>query len=405
MSLAVAILQAACAPNDPPAPAGVVAHVPIDAAEVWSSAAHDHAEDEVAWWTCSMHPSVHEAEAGTCPICAMDLTPVTRGELESGSVRIDAIRRQRYGVRVGAVERRSLTRSIRAVGAVRWDTSLLRDVTTRTEAWIERLHVAEVGASVRRGQPLVTLYSPELYASQAELLMVRGTPLEGAARERLRLWGLLPAQIDAVLSSGAASETVTLYSPLDGTALAVDAVEGARVVVGGRLFRLAGLDRVWVEAEVYEEDLPLLDEGLAARVTLPSQPGRALEATLDRVLPWLDPTTRRGRVRLVVDNPDGALLPEMLADVALEVPLGEVVALPAEAVIYTGVRRIVFVDVGDDFLTPRDVHLGRRAGDWFEVLDGLAPGERVVTSGNFLVAAESRIRAAETYWGADHDAR
>ena len=373
-------------------------------AETWGPVTdHTHDGDDIAYWTCSMHPSVKEAGPGTCPICSMDLTPVTEEELRSGAVLIDAVRRQRYGVRTAPAERRALVAEVRATGSVRWDESRLADVTLRAGAWVEALHVHEPGAEVRRGAPLATLYSPALYAAQRELLATRGTALEGATRERLRLFGLQPAQIEAVLSSGVASDTVELLAPISGVVVDKDVVEGAHLAAGSRLFRLAGLQTVWVEAEVYEDDLDLVYTGMHAALQPVGSP--ALSGTVEGVEPWVEPTTRRATVRVVVANPDGALTPGRYVDMTLRSDLGEVLAVPAEAVIYTGRRRIVFVDEGDERLVPRDVELGRRAGDWFEVSDGLEAGQLVVSSGNFVVAAESRIRAAETYWGADHGAR
>lgn len=371
-------------------------------------APHDHGEgigddDEIAYWTCSMHPSVQEADPGACPICSMDLTPVTRGQLESGAVLVDAVRRQRYGVRTAAVERRALVVEVDAVGSVTWDASRLRDVTLRAEAWVERLHVDEPGEPVRRGQALATLYSPAVYAAERELLATQGTPLEAAARDRLRLLGLQTEQIEAVLASGEARDTVALLAPISGVVVDRDVVEGAHRSAGSRLFRIAALDRVWIEAELYEDDLELVGPGAEATIRRAGAP--PVSGTVERVEPWVERATRRATVRVVADNPDGAWTPGQYVDMALRADLGEGLSVPAEAVIFTGRRRIVFVDEGEDRLVPRDVDLGRRAGDWFEVRDGLAEGDQVVRSGTFVVAAESRIRAAETYWGADHEAR
>lgn len=357
---------------------------------------HSAGDDEIAYWTCAMHPSVKEAAPGTCPICSMDLTPVTRAELESGSVIVDAVRRQRFGVRTAPVEVRPLVVELDAVGSVTWDEGLLTDVTLRTEVWVERLHVSEPGSVVRRGQALATLYSPTIYAAQRELLATLGTERQPAARDKLRLLGLSSGQIEAVLESGEARDTFSLLAPRGGVVVDKDVVEGAHLRPGSRLFRIAGLERVWVEAELYEDDLDQVAPG--SPVSLRRAGASAVEGAVARVVPWVERDTRRATVRVFVDNPDGAWRPGQYVDLSLSVELGEAPAVPAEAVIHTGRRRIVFVDEGEDRLVPRDIEVGRRAGAWFEVASGLVGSERVVSSGTFLVAAESRIRAAETYW-------
>ncbi len=360
---------------------------------------HDGDPDAIAYWTCSMHPSVKEAEQGLCPICSMDLTPVRQQELVSGAVVVDAPRRQRFGVRTARVEQRTLNREVRATGQVVWDEDGLTVVNSRTEVWVERVLVDEPGTAVVAGQPLAVLYSPELYAAGREWLASRGSAREASARRRLALFGLTEGQIASLATRGA-QDTSQLLAPSSGVLIEKHVVDGDHIQPGQPMFRLGRLDRVWVEAEVYEDDLGVLTAGAA--VSLQAL-GRTdpIPATLDTFQPWIDPTTRRATVRSVVDNTAHGLIPGQFVEMTLSVPSEPTLAVPVDAVIFTGERRIVFVTAPEDRLVPRDVKLGPRAGPWFAVEEGLAAGDTVVASGTFLIAAESRIRAAQTFWGRD----
>lgn len=371
---------------------------------------HGHAGSDVAFYTCSMHPSVQQAGAGQCPICGMDLTPVTWDEKEGGVVLVDSVRRQQIGVRTRPVDRGPMRLEIRAAGRVTWDERGLHDVTARLGGYVRDLHVNATGQLVKRGQRLFTLYSPELYAAQQDYLLAlrerggsadpaRAARLVEAAETRLRLWEVDPAFIAELAGRGAPQEAVPFFAPASGYVLEKDVVAGGAVEPGQRLYRLAALSPVWVEADVYEGDLPHVRVGQAASVSLTHQPGVALTGRVAFVPPALDPDTRTARVRLELPNADGRLKPAMSASVELAVDLGERLRVPESAVLYTGPRRLVFVDHGEGRLRPQAVELGLRAGGWFEVLSGLSGGEQVVTSGNFLVAAESRIRSASAYWG------
>jgi Cu(I)/Ag(I) efflux system membrane fusion protein len=379
-----------------------------------SSAAdpHQHGADEIAYYTCSMHTSVRTETPGKCPICSMDLIAVTKEEVETGIITIDATRRQTIGVTIEPVSRRPLTVSVRAVGKVVYDDTRLADVTLKLRGWIGELYADTQGQRVERGEPLFTLYSPELYAAQEELLAAaasqkaarsstapeRADYLVDAARRRLRLWNIEALQVDRVLRQGKALEFVPIVSPVSGYVIEKNVVEGAAVEPGERLYRIAGLDQVWVEAEIYESDFGLIDKGDDVRVTIPYAPDRALQGRVAFVYPYLDDVTRTGRVRIELANPDLALKPDMYANVELEKPLGELLAIPEDAVLYAGLRSFVFVDLGEGRLRPKAVELGRKAGDFIEVLDGLAEGDHVVTSGNFLVAAESRLKRDMEHW-------
>lgn len=337
----------------------------------------------------------------------MNLTPVTRQELETGIIQIDAVRRQRIGVRTAVVRKRALRRTVRALGRVAYDETRVRNVTLRVDGWIERLFFEITGAYVSRGATLFTIYSPALFSAQKDFLAAtRGgadTGLARAARRRLELWGLTAAQITELGKRGTAAEVVPIRSPASGVIVARDVAEGSYVRAGQRLYTIAALDQVWIEVDVFEPDLALVRTGQATTVTLPYLPGRSFDAPVAYVYPYLENRTRTAKVRLELDNRDGALRPGMYANVLLEVDLGERLAVPVDAVIYTGPRRLVFVDQGDSRLRPTLIEVGARTEHYFEVESGLSDGDVVVASGNFLVAAESRIRSAADYWGASVD--
>jgi Cu(I)/Ag(I) efflux system membrane fusion protein len=371
--------------------------------------------DEIAYYTCSMHPSVRSKDPGQCPICNMELTPVTRAEVESGVVIIDAARRQRIGVTTAAVERRAVPVTIRAVGKVVYDENRLAEVSVKYRGWIGDLAVNETGQAVRKGQTLFTLYSPELYAAQEEYLAAldsqraaRGTAapdradyLVDASRKRLRLWDLQPWQLDSIAETRQPVQYIPIVSPVSGHVVEKMVVQGASVEPGMKLFRIAGLDRVWVEAEVYESELPLVEVGQAATVTLSYVPGKRYAGRVTFIYPYLDDATRTGRVRVELANPNLELKPDMYANVLLERTAGEALVVPEDAVLYAGDREFVFLDLGEGRLRPQLVETGLRVGDHVEVRSGLAAGDVIVTSGNFLIAAESRLKRAIEQWGED----
>lgn len=381
-------------------------------AEAHAEAAHKGEGGEIAYYTCSMHPSVKKHEPGTCPICSMDLVPVTREEVETGVIMVDAQRRQLIGVRTAAVESRPVAVTIRAVGKVAYDETRLSDVSLKYRGWIGTLHADAPGQLVRKGEPLLTLYSPELYAAQEEFLAAlasqkaardtsapdRADYLADAARQRLRLWDLEEAEIDRIAERGRATKYLPIVSPVTGYLVEKAVVEGAAVQPGMRLYRIAALDRVWVEAEIYESELPLVSVGQAAEVTLPYLPGETFRGRVSFVYPYLEGRTRTGRVRIELANRGLKLKPDMYATVSLRADRGERPVVPEEAILYAGPRRLVFLDLGEGRLRPQEIQVGVKSGDLYEVLSGLKEGDRVVTSGNFLVAAESRLKSATGQW-------
>lgn len=339
-------------------------------------------------------------------------TSRARGGEHPGEFRVAPERLQRIGVRMARAERRTQATTIRAAGRVTYDETALRDVSLKVSGWIRELRVDAVGDRVAKGEILFTLYSPELYSAQQEYLLAlqsqararateapdRADYLVRAARDRLRLWDVAPTELDRIERTGQPQEQIAIRSPASGYVVEKNVVAGSAVEPAQRVYRIAPLDRVWVEAEVYEEDVPLLAPGMPAEVTLPYLPGRAFRGTVAWVHPGLSATTRTARVRIELPNPDQALRPDMLANVALETEARDSLVVPLAAVLHAGERSFVFVDLGQGRLRPQRVEVGRRLGEEVEILAGLAEGEGVVASATFLVASESRLRAALDQW-------
>jgi Cu(I)/Ag(I) efflux system membrane fusion protein len=376
---------------------------------------------EIDHYTCSMHPSVKQSAPGKCPICGMDLVPVTKDQQEQGVVTIDETRRQLIGVRTAPVTIGPMRGAFRAVGQVSYDESALTDVSLKVRGWITHLYVSRTGERVARGQTLFDLYSPELYNAEQDFLLASkgsgagnvlpdapggGNRVDGfarAARQRLRLLGLADAQIDAIAKKGAPLESVAFAAPASGFVIEKDVVEGASVDAGTRLYRIAAMSKVWVEAEVYEADLAHVRVGQPAEVTLDYLPGRSYEAKVAYVYPYLDPKSRTGRVRVELKNEQLDLRPGMYANVSLSADLGTRTQVPAAAVVYTGPRKLVFVDLGEGHFRPQEVTLGLESNGSYEVLSGLKAGDVVAISGVFLIAAEARISTAAKYWESSGD--
>jgi membrane fusion protein, copper/silver efflux system len=359
---------------------------------------------EVAYWTCSMHPSVRAGEHDTCPICAMNLTPVTVRERDEGLLLVDEHRRQLINLKTTLVARAPLVVPVRGYAEVTLAEPQRHAVNLRVEGWIQDLQVDEPGQVVIAGEPLFSLYSPELYSAQAEFLIAqsgRSEELLRRSRERLRLFSLTEEQIEALSKRGTAEPTVQILAPRSGFLVHKTVIEGSRVPAGETVMEIAGLDPVWIDLEVFEGDLPLLREGLRVSLQLSNVPGGSFVADVDYVYPTLDPARRTARARLVVGNSDRTLRPGMHARARIAIELGERLLVPREAVVYTGPRRIVFLDIGEGRLLPREIETGHGTRSQLEVLSGLEEGDRVVSSGTFLIASESRIRSAETVWGVD----
>jgi Cu(I)/Ag(I) efflux system membrane fusion protein len=367
----------------------------------------------IAFYTCSMHPSVHQDHPGKCPVCSMDLVPVRRSEAGSGTVVLDDGRRQEIGIRTGVVERRPAAERVRALGKVAFDESHLADVTVKVAGYVGSLTVSQVGQRVERGQALFTFYSPEIYVAEQEYLAAlasqkaarassvpdRADYLVAAAAQKLRLWDVTEDEINRLNERGEPDKEVPMLSPAAGVVLERDVVQGAAVTPGMKLFRIADLAHLRVDAEVYQADLPRVRLGQRAAVRFASLPGRALGGRVSQISPALDPASRTAQVRIELDPhraPGSTLRPDMVAEVELAAPGGQVLVVPDGAVLFTGTRALVFVDEGGGRFRPREVQLGARAGGGgaYVVVSGLAAGDRVVTSGQFLLDAEGRLQGA-----------
>ena len=360
----------------------------------------------ISHYTCSMHPSVKSATPGSCPICSMKLIPITFDDANSNTITINNRRRQMIGVETEAVTHRELVRNIRAVGQVTYDQRRMSEVTLKYDAWIGDLHTDYVGAEVKKGDILFTVYSPELLAAQQEYLetlkrLARRGPEDSllkAARQRLNLWDMSSWEIDALKKRGEPREYVPIYSPTKGTIVEKNVDDGSAVMQGETLLRIADLSQVWVEAEIYEADLELIREGMKATISLPYLPNQIFTATIDYIYPYLHNDSRTGRIRLNLDNTKGVLKPDMYAEVNLVVDYGHRLVVPEEAVMIAGSSRIVFVDVGQGKLKPVKIKTGQRVQEYIEVREGLKFGDIVVTSGNFLIAAETKLKAGLDQW-------
>lgn len=326
-------------------------------------------------------------------------------------VRIDPESARRIGITYATVEFGPLESTVRVLGLVAYDETRIVEVSPKIEGWAERLYVAFDGAPVRRGQPLLELYAPTLVAAQEELILARrladetastdgaaaarARDLLDAARRRLAYWDIPAEVIAEVERSGTPRRTLPLLAPASGVVVAKNVVEGARVMPGTALYTIADLSRVWVEGEVFEKDLALVDVGRTARVSFDAYPGRTFEGTVSYVYPTISTETRTGRIRVELPNPGLRLRPGMYANLSFSVPVHrDGLHVPRSAVLSTGTRSVVFVRGADGVLTPREVTIGVAAGDHVEVLAGLQAGETVVASANFLIDAESNLGAA-----------
>ncbi len=323
--------------------------------------------------------------------------------ISAQTVTIDPGRRQAIGVRTAPVTTQELTVTIRAAGRVAYDETRRAEISLKFSGWVRDIRVDYVGRQVSRGEVLLTVYSPELLSAQQEYLEALhggpgGADLAAAARQRLLLWDIAPSTLDAIAASGKAMEKLPIIAPVSGVVLEKNVVAGSSFMAGQTLYKIAPIHPVWVIASVFQYELPLVRVGMAAHILTPFPGEPTRTGRVSYVNPFLDPETRTGEVRAVAPNPLGDLKPGMFVDVLLDRSLGRKLAIPESAVLYAGDRRIVFVDLGGGRLAPRDVRLGAKAGDQYVVVGGLNEGDIVVTSGNFLVAAEARLRSATGEW-------
>lgn len=383
------------------------------------SVAAPSGERRVLYYRDPKDPKYQSHNPGLNPETGNELVPVYADDLSAmpaGTVRITPEKQQLIGVTYGEVAFSGGTRTIRAAGKVAVDETRIQHVHTKVDGWVDQVFVDYTGQLVRKGQPLLTIYSPEMLASQQELLLaakatrtMKDNPLPAAfdqsesllraARRRLQLWNLSDAQIEQVLETGRPIKNVTLYSPDAGYVTTRNAFPQLRVTPETDLYVIVNLNRVWVMADLFEYEAPNVHTGEAARITLQAAPGRTFSARVNYVQPQVDPVTRTLKVRLDMDNPRLLLKPEMYVNVEFTVRLPAQLTVPAGAVLDAGERKTVFVDRGNGFFEPRQVTIGERDGDRIQVLSGLNAGERIVTSGNFLIDSESQLKAAAAGMG------
>lgn len=329
----------------------------------------------------------------------MDYVPVYAHAAESpGEVEISAGRMQQLGVETAPVERRSLERTVRAVGTVRIDETRQTIIAPRFDGWIETLHADATGMKVRKGEPLFVFYSPQIANIEAEYPFSAASDSEATHNgtiERLQSLAVPPEEIARLRREHSVSDHITLRAPGDGTILQKEAVAGMKFAPGETLYRLVDLSRLWVIADVYEQDLAAIAVGEPATISIAAFPGKTFAGKVDFIYPQIDENTRTAKVRIALPNPAGVLRLDMYADVAINgAPRRDVLAVPTAAVLDSGERQVVLIDLGAGRFRPQAVKVGMQGGDYTEILDGLKAGDRVVTSANFLIDSESRLRAA-----------
>ncbi len=368
-------------------------------------------------------PAKQEAQKSEDPFEGLTMESLQKEgkmtEVGPGTVQLSPERQQMIGIKFGSAEMRHLEKVIRTTGRVDYDEKRLVTVSPKIGGWVEELYVDFTGAYVKKGAPLLSIYSPELVSTQEEYLVALkardefrkspfhevvagGDSLAESARRRLKLWDISDEQIRKLEETRKPSKTLTLYSPYEGFLLEKMVYKGMNVMPGMALFRLADLSVVWIYADIYESELPLIRLGQSASFRLPYLPSESFTGKVIYIYPSLDAKSRTAKVRLEFPNRKGALKPEMYADVEIKIDMGQKLAVPESAIIDTGVRQVAIIDRGSGYFEPRDVKLGVKVEDYYEVIDGLKPGERVVTSANFLIDSESKFKEAMGGAGGGH---
>jgi membrane fusion protein, copper/silver efflux system len=369
---------------------------------------------KIKYWTSPMDPTYIRDEPGKSPM-GMDLVPVYEEEGESqepaSTIRIDPVTMQNMGVRFGRVRQKALIKSIRTVANVIYDETKMFRVNTKFSGWIEKLYVNFVGEDAKKGQPLFEIYSPELVTAQEEYLLALNQytrmsnssyprvregsrRLLEASRIRLRYWDLTEKQIAQIGKTERVQKTLTIYSPATGLVTQKDAFEGHYVKEGEHQYEIVDLSSVWVDVDVYEYELPWVRKGMAAEMDLSNIPGKSFKGKVLFIYPYLDPKTRTAKLRLAFPNPGYQLKPGMYADIYLKSLVSEdSLVVPQEAVIDSGVPKIVFVALGQGKFQPREVKIGLEGNDnEFQVLEGLKESEEIVLSAQFMLDSKSRLR-------------
>lgn len=379
---------------------------------------HDHGEEtgQAQFWTCSMHPQIQQPKFGKCPICGMDLIPVTDAHESDGAVpqlKLSERARKLASVAVAPVQRQKVSRKLRLVGKIEYDETRVSEISAWFPGRVERLWVNSTGIPVKQGELVAEIYSPEILTSQAELRqsmqnleksLEKNAPEAvqlakqqlNAVKERLRLWGLSESQIQQMATATRSSERIKIYSPVNGIIIGKKAQEGVYVNTGTRLFQVADLKQVWLLLDAYESDLTWLRNGQTVQFSTEAYPGKAFTGTIAYIYPTLENQTRTIKVRVEVANSDLLLKPGMLARAEIISEIGEAeepLVIPASAPLITGNRAIVYLEVSPGVYEGREIVLGPRAGDDYVVASGLTEGEKVVVNGNFKIDSAIQILA------------
>ena len=428
-----------------------IALVPLVLSSCSKPAGKTAVDAEVDYWTCTMHPSVHSKDPGKCPICSMDLVPVKKnaaqknesktaatspgtgsmGDMNTGpsgkaqgaqggstEFTVPVERQQQLGVTYATVTKRPIQLSIRSVGILESDTAKIFDYVARVDGYVQELKVSSPGQDVLQGQPLLTIYSPDLRSTEQELVNIlndrdRGSTTRAsndqlieASKRRLKLWNVSDQEIAELEKSRKPSDQLVLRSPFDGVVNEVMTRPGMNVKMGDKLVSVLDLSNLWVWAEFYENEIGLLKKGQSIDVSLPAFPNQTFQGQIAVINPSIDAAKRTVRVRIDIPNGKAQLSPGMYANVEVKINGGEGLTIPVQAALPTGERMLVFLDRGEGKLLPRYVQVGRsfttfdgrQQDSYYQVMNGLQKGDRIVASANFLIDAESQVQGALKDW-------
>ena len=380
-------------------------------------AGHDSRERKVLFWYDPMHPAYKADKPGIAPDCGMQLVPKYADEdaganaMAVGTVKIAPDKQQLIGVRTATVEREPLMRTVRTTGQLTADETRIEHVHVKINGYIDKVYVDYVGQLVKKGQPLFTVYSPDLVATQEEYLIAkRGDKALGksdfkevsqgaqslldSARQRLKLWDISDEQIRKLDQSGEVTRTMTFYSPVSGFVMDRKAFPQTAITPDMDLYQITDLSRIWVNADIYEYEVPFVKIGQTADMNLSYYAGKAYTGKITYIYPTVDPVSRTVKVRIEFPNPKFELKPQMFANVELKINYGTQILVPQEAVMDSGDKQYVFIVHDGAMFEPRTIQMGAKLDGKVVVLSGLKPGDTIVTSGNFLVDSESRLKSA-----------
>jgi membrane fusion protein, copper/silver efflux system len=365
----------------------------------------------IGYWRGQNAPKADHAPSAHPAAETPGSTSMQGHDMTSGGVNVSPERQQLVGIRTASAEIRPMVKKIRTVGIVTYDETRVAQVFSKVEGWIEKLMANYTGKLVQKGQPLFTLYSPDLVSTQEEYLLalkaketlgsssikeisVGSDSLLESAHRRLSLWDISEEQINNLEKTGKPQRTLTFFSPISGFVVKKDALQGMRVMPDKELYTITDLSTVWVNADIYEYELSYIRIGQTATIKLSYFPARNFAGKVSWISPVMDEKTRTAKVRLEFANRDFILKPEMYANVEIDIDAGRKLAVPDEAVLDSGLRKVVFLDKGEGRFEPAEVKIGDKFDGYYEVLAGLSPGERILASASFLLDSESRLKEA-----------